>query len=602
MDVESAVVRVEAHTGTAVLAWRDLTVRAKRLKRDLLKNVSGQLYGGICAVMGPSGSGKSTLLNCLAVRLDPAMEVTGEIRLNGRTYSGGDLKLVAGYVMQDDLLNDTLTVEETLQYTAKLRCPPDFTSEQRQAQVDKALSQVGLTHTRNTLVGSPLRKGISGGERKRLCVALELITEPKLLFLDEPTSGLDSVTALSLVETLRDLAHSGSCTIMCTIHQPQSKIYSLFDDLILLQAGEIMYQGSARGAIDHFAKIGFPVPEYTNPADHFMDVITPPTMKKGVASASNCSLLELDRTTAIKASYVPAEVDLNYGQDRPLPLRKVVPWTRQFEVLLKRSFMEHTRRRGMWLTQLAQSLVMAVLIGCVFLQIGTTQSSTVRRQPLLFFCVINQGIFGSMVVINSFPSERVLVLRERAAGTYYASAYVLAKMLAETSTQIITPMLFSCIVYWLVGLQPVASKFFIFMAFMVLSNLAAVSLALAVSAWCKTTDMSVTVLPFLFELARLFGGFFLSPANLPQYFSFLDAISFVKYAYVGISLNELQGLQLSCLPNELRNGVCPITSGEQIIDVLGLDYISIGACAGVLIGYVVFCRVLAYLGIRFNKW
>ena len=153
-------------------------------------------------------------------------------------------------------------------------------------------------------------------------------------------------------------------------------------------------------------------------------------------------------------------------------------------------------------------------------------------------------------------------------------------------------------VYFIVGLQADAGKFFIFMLFMILCSLSATSLALMISALCKTTDMSVTVLPMALEVSRLFGGFFLSPANLPKYFSWLDALSYAKYTYVGISLNELQGLVLSCA--DAGTSTC-IPNGETTIKQLGLDYISIGGCIGVLLAFIIFCRIIAYLGVRFLK-
>lgn len=192
------------------------------------------------SVMGPSGSGKSTLLNALACRLDKEVSINGEVRLNGRKYSTTELKAMSGYVMQDDLLNAHLTVEETLWYSAELRLPNSFTTEQRQQRVEEALVEMGLVHARNVIVGNSLKKGISGGERKRLCVAIELLTHPLLLFLDEPTSGLDSVTALSLCEKLKELADSGKTTVVCTIHQPQSKIFKLFSNLILLRVRSLL--------------------------------------------------------------------------------------------------------------------------------------------------------------------------------------------------------------------------------------------------------------------------------------------------------------------------------------------------------------------------
>ena len=216
-------------------------------RKCLLNNISGAITGGLWAVMGPSGSGKSTLLNTLACRLDVNTVVEGEMRLNGAAYDNAELKRIAGYVMQDDLLNGYLTVEETLMYAAKLRLPRTFTSKQRKDRVDDVMADLGLSHVHNVIVGTPLKKGISGGERKRLCVGMQLLNRPQLLFLDEPTSGLDSVMALDLLHTLHGLAHGQSqekaVTIVCSIHQPQSKIFNLFDSLILLKSGHVIYQG-----------------------------------------------------------------------------------------------------------------------------------------------------------------------------------------------------------------------------------------------------------------------------------------------------------------------------------------------------------------------
>jgi ATP-binding cassette subfamily G (WHITE) protein 2 len=201
-----------------------------------------------------------------------------------------------------------------------------------------------------------------------------------------------------------------------------------------------------------------------------------------------------------------------------------MPWRRQYSILLQRCLKEQQRRWRTTLVQLLQSLAMAALIGGVFFQIGTTQASTAKRLPVLFFCCINQGIFGAMATVNSFPAERVLTLRERAAGMYFASAYFLAKTTAESAVYVLAPTLFSCIVYWMVGLQPVASKFVVFACFMVLCQLAAVSLAQAVSAVCRDVDTSVVVLPMFLEVTRLFGGFFLAPALQKQWMVVLDYV------------------------------------------------------------------------------
>ena len=145
-----------------------------------------------------------------------------------------------------------------------------------------------------------------------------------------------------------------------------------------------------------------------------------------------------------------------------------------------------------------------------------------------------------------------------------------------------------------------AGKFFIFALIILLCSFAATSLALMISALCKTTEMSVTVLPMALEVTRLFGGFFLAPSRLPKYFVWLDALSYIKYVYVGLSLNELSGLKLTCTANETLSGKC-IENGEYNIKDLGLDYISIGGCIGVLFAFIIGCRAIAFFGIRYLK-
>ncbi|CAF4738286.1 unnamed protein product [Rotaria sp. Silwood1] len=608
---------------STILVWKNLTVLTRedkiteffqRIKcwkkftpkrQCLLNNISGAITGGLWAVMGPSGSGKSTLLNTLACRLDVNTIVQGQISLNGGPYNNAELKRIAGYVMQDDLLNGHLTVYETLMYTAELRLPRHFTRQQREKRVQEVMFAMGINHVKNVIVGTVLKKGISGGERKRLCVGMQLLNRPQLLFLDEPTSGLDSVTALDLVHTFHSLAHGRSpekvVTIVCSIHQPQSKIFYLFDSLILLKQGNIVYQGPRQQAMDVYRMAGFPCPLYTNPADHLLDVITPArTMNDQSVSTEK----QADADKLILAIQAPVEIDLNMGAHKRIAQMADVPknplWITQFFILLRRNFQEQFRSSQIILTSIIQTIIIAVLIGCVFLQIGNGQSSTLRRNPVIFFCAINQGIFGALMAINSFPTERALSLRERASGTYYASAYFTAKVLADTLVQAPVPVLFSCTVYFLVGFQLTAGKFFIFVVFILLCSFAATSLALMISALCKTTDMSVTVLPMALEITRLFGGFFLAPSRLPKYLSWLDALSYIKYVYVGLSLNELEGLKLTCTASELASGKC-ITDGEATIRDLGLDYISIGGCIGVLFAFIIGCRAIAFFGIRYLK-
>lgn len=298
-----------------------------------------------------------------------------------------------------------------------------------------------------------------------------------------------------MTKTLKELAAAGDCTVICTIHQPQTKIFNLFDDLMLLKAGLVVYYGPADKTVDFFAEAGFPCPPLTNPADHFLDVITPPSNASSHAVSHNHS--EVDKALMRVFKPVNSKTEEDYEIYSDVFVHSQRSWNHQFSVLLRRTFLESMRSSSVIFTLLAQNIIMALLIGGAYYQIGKDEESQIRRQPVLFFAVINQGIFSALSVINSFPSERLLVLRERAAGTYQVSAYFLAKNVADALIQLPGPIIFSCIVYWMVGLQADAGKFFIFLAFMVLTSMTSTSLALMVSALARTTTLSVTILPYV---------------------------------------------------------------------------------------------------------
>jgi len=372
----------------------------------------------------------------------------------------------------------------------------------------------------------------------------------------------------------------------------------------------VIYQGAADEIISHYAEAGFPCPAYTNPADHILDVVTFVSGCDEKQILQNQKTLEEFMTKKRKMIQQSDDKDLLLNEfdvqefDRKkwkAPRSNRAPWFKQFSVLSQRSIRDTIRNRTTIIAQILQNIVVAILIGTVFYDIGSDQKSMVKRMPVLFFCAINQGVFGALIVINSFPSERKIVLRERAAGSYFVSAYYMAKVVAETILQITSPVIFSVIVYWLVGFQYSAAKFFIFTSFMVLCSLTATSVALFISAVCRTTTLAVSVLPMALEIARLYGGYFLSPANLPSYFSWLDALSYAKYTYVGVALNELTGLALSCTDAQRdSSGQCP--DGEATIASLGLNKLSVQSCAWVLVLMVVVFRIGAYLAIRFIKW
>jgi ABC-type multidrug transport system ATPase subunit len=244
---------------------------SSRAENQILFNVSGCVKPGeVLALMGPSGSGKTTLLSIMGGRQQRSMRVSGNVIFNGQPLTKS-MKRKIGYVMQDDLLYESLTVYETLYYAAMLRLPRDMSRQEKLDRVNAVITSLGLTKCKDTIIGGFFRRGISGGERKRASVGHELLINPSTLFLDEPTSGLDSTTAMHLLETLRLLAQGGRA-VVTTIHQPSSRLYQQLDKLLLLSGGHTLYYGDAQQAVDYFDRVGYPIPPRVNAADFILDL------------------------------------------------------------------------------------------------------------------------------------------------------------------------------------------------------------------------------------------------------------------------------------------------------------------------------------------
>uniref|UniRef100_A0A4W3HD46 ATP-binding cassette, sub-family G (WHITE), member 2b n=1 Tax=Callorhinchus milii TaxID=7868 RepID=A0A4W3HD46_CALMI len=238
----------------------------------ILQNVSGIMKPGMNALLGPTGSGKTSLLDVLAHRKNPKGIKSGQVQLNGQFVDSSSHQPSA-YVVQDDILMGTLSVRENLEFSANLRLSKkEYNAEERQKKVNEVIQELGLQDCASTKIGTEFLRGISGGERKRCSIGMELITSPSLLFLDEPTTGLDANTANSIMHLLYMLSRN-SRTIIFSIHQPRYSIFRLFDSLTLMNKGQIIYQGPGAEALDYFTEIGFKCEPYNNPSDFFLDVI-----------------------------------------------------------------------------------------------------------------------------------------------------------------------------------------------------------------------------------------------------------------------------------------------------------------------------------------
>lgn len=389
------------------------------------------------------------------------------------------------------------------------------------------------------------------------------------------------------MKTLRDLTENDELTVITTIHQPQTKIFELFHNITFLRNGEIAYQGSTPGAVKYFASIGYPNPYRSNPADHILDVLTVNAHKEEIKHIP----------------YLPIKIDPLLGHERPVyPHRKTSSWFVQFAFLLLRALHQQWRRKHIFWINLISVILVAIFASYgSWKSLGTAQSSMGLRPAVLFFCSIHQGLVFSYQSIHIFPLERAIMLRERQAGTYQVSAYFLGKALCDMIAQIPAPIIFSLIVYPIVGFQNTAQKFRNFMWLMILSCQAATAMTSMISCMFVSLQVTVVVIAISFEITRLFGGWFVPPTLLTtmSQWKFADALSYLKYSFIGVSLNEYQGLVLDCTAAQIKSGT--ICNGAQQIALYGYDQYTINECCACLVGLAIGFRLLSYLALRFIK-
>lgn len=385
------------------LRWENLCYKAvtidkttgEKKETEFLHSATGMANSGdYISIMGPSGAGKTTLMNILANRIrkaDTAI-IEGSIYANGAHIGSVAYNNYVGYVTQDDILLDTMTVRECIQFSVDLRTtlPPASKAQ----KVDKVLDELHLKRVQNNIIGSSLIKGISGGEKKRTAIAVELITNPSVLFLDEPTSGLDSFTSQSVVKLLNTLASQGRL-IISTIHQPNSEMFRLFDKLILVCDGYVVYQGEAKDAVGYFERVGYACPSLSNPSDYFMEILhfknkreKSPEEEKRLEILKNAQLairheleekMKDDRTKSFSMPQLMQEVT-----------KRKTGFSYQLYRCTQRNMNDLMRNPKLFKAKGAIMVIMGCIVLCVFHDLGDEdQSDANNRSGLLFFCVVH---------------------------------------------------------------------------------------------------------------------------------------------------------------------------------------------------------------------
>uniref|UniRef100_A0A7N0TLA3 ABC transporter domain-containing protein n=1 Tax=Kalanchoe fedtschenkoi TaxID=63787 RepID=A0A7N0TLA3_KALFE len=614
--------------------------------KTLLNNICGEARDGeILAVLGASGSGKSTLIDALANRIAKG-SLKGTVTLNGETLESRLLKVISAYVMQDDLLFPMLTVEETLMYAAEFRLPRTLSKSKKKQRVQALIDQLGIRNAAKTVIGDEGHRGVSGGERRRVSIGIDIIHDPIILFLDEPTSGLDSTSAYMVVKVLQRIAQSGSIVIM-TVHQPSSRILGLLDRLLFLSRGQTVYSGSPANLLPYFAEFGHRIPENENRTEFALDLIRELEQTPG----GTRSLVEFNkwwqsnkhttRTTqtadpyglslkeAISASISRGKLVSGAANSDPNPASLVPtfanPWWVEMGVLTKRSITNSRRMPELFGIRLGAVVVTGFILATMFWQLDNSPKGVQERLGFMAFAM-STTFYTCADALPVFLQERYIFMRETAYNAYRRSSYVLSHSLVVLPSIVVLALAFSALTFWAVGLDGGFSGFVFYFLIMFASFWAGSSFVTFLSGVVSHVMIGYTVVVAILAYFLLFSGFFITRDRIPDYWIWFHYISLVKYPYEGVLQNEFQnpakcfvrGSQifdntpLGAVPNAMKvkllqslgnslgmtitSSTC-LTTGVDILAQQGITQLTKWGCFWVTIAFGFLFRILFYFSL-----
>eukprot|EP01065_Artemidia_motanka_P011493 TRINITY_DN161_c0_g1_i1.p1 TRINITY_DN161_c0_g1~~TRINITY_DN161_c0_g1_i1.p1 ORF type:complete len:642 (+),score=202.00 TRINITY_DN161_c0_g1_i1:96-1928(+) len=569
-----------------VLSWeglRGVVSRGKAREREVLHSMSGIARPGeIIAVMGPSGAGKSCLLNSLAGR-SAGVSVFGSVRVNGITTTPADRRARCGYVMQEDALLTTQTPREILNFGAQLRLGMPA-GKHRDKLVGATLDLLGLSKCADNPIGSTVDvsdKGrVSGGEKKRAAIAQELLSRPGILFLDEPTSGLDSYSAMKLIQMMRQLARDG-CVVMCTIHQPSSEVFSLFDRVMLLAYGRVVYDGPTGQVPEFFASKGHQMPLHTNPADFAL-----------------LKLQEIPADELRQIAEVRTDVSPPAATTLPEFARTHGSFAEALALITARQVRHMLREKTSLIAQFGSAVVLSLVAGVVYWQVGDDwgddgdvgdiNTKINNHFGVIFFFSMNAMFLNAQAPLIAFVPERPVFLREYAAGSYGVVPYALSKLLIEIPSVIFTILLSFSIMYFMTGLH---GNFGLLCLWYVLFGLASASISFTLGAAATTVDVAVNLLPIALVPQFLLGGFFVASEDIPVWLRWTQWLCPFKYA---VNLAVLTEFSSDAVPDSREPYTEALFDRSDITDSTDAKWFYIG----MLLGIIVVFRVLATATLR----
>ncbi|XP_076649341.1 ATP-binding cassette sub-family G member 4 [Halictus rubicundus] len=532
------------------LVFEDVSYTARpwilsKTNRELLKNVSGEFRAGeLTAIMGLSGAGKSTLLNVLAGFV--TVGVSGNIMVNSRTRNLTEFKRSSAYIMQDDNLQPLLTVQEAMVIAADLKL--SISRQQKKRKIDQILVTMNLDTSRHTRTG-----WLSGGERKRLAIALELLNSPPILFLDEPTSGLDSVTSKYCITLLKQLAKSGQ-TVICSIHQPSASLLNMIDHLYVIADGSCVYSGSTQNLVPYLSSLGLQCPTHYNPADYLMEICNGdygkyvPELVEAIENGKNnawrstsninvnCQeeVIALNVTASFQAlrQRHPMEMDPIHARAKSSSDYAISSLNQVF-ILLKRNAIKLSRDKVLTFTRLAMHFVIALLVGTIYFKIGQDAVYVLDNFNLLFFNIMFLMFSAFSATVTTFPSELPIITREHFNRWYRLPSIYIANKVADFPIQFVAISMYILIVYYMSDQLLELRRFCLYVLMCFAISMVAQMIGLLIGTGMKLQHGMIFgplfILPFL-----IFSGFFVQFRDAHPYLRWLFHLSFLKYGFEGV--------------------------------------------------------------------
>ncbi|XP_052602408.1 ATP-binding cassette sub-family G member 8 isoform X1 [Peromyscus californicus insignis] len=482
---------------------------------------------------------------------------SGQIWINGQPSTPQLIRKSVAHVRQNDQLLPNLTVRETLAFVAQMRLPRSFSQAQRDKRVEDVIAELRLRQCANTRVGNTYVRGVSGGERRRVSIGVQLLWNPGILILDEPTSGLDSFTAHNLVRTLSRLA-KGNRLVLISLHQPRSDIFRLFDLVLLMTSGTPIYLGAAHHMVQYFTEIGYPCPRYSNPADFYVDLtsIDRRSKEQEVATmekARSLAALFLEKvqgfddflwkaetkelhagTYAVRSQTLPQDVDCGTAVKPPGMIQ-------QFTTLIRRQISNDFRDLPTLLIHGAEACLMSLIIGFLYYGYDVKPLSFVDTSALLFMIGALIPFNVILDVVSKCHSERSMLYHELEDGLYSAGPYFFAKVLGELPEHCAYVIIYGMPIYWLTNLRPVAKLFFLHFMLLWLVVFCCRTMALAASAMLPTFHMSSFFCNAFYNSFYLTAGFMINLDNLWIVPSWISKLSFLRWCFSGLMQIQFNG-------------------------------------------------------------